>query len=295
MPLLLRWVGSSPTAARSSRTISSGRSRDRTTTGPASSMRPFAAGRKASLFRHWKRSPTDGWILNVDDTQRALEQWARWKRRHFTGIVIGVTGSVGKTTTRQMIHTVLQSRLKGTASPRNYNNQWGVPLSMLTHRTATRLCRAGVGRQPRRRDRHAGRVVRAQGGRDHADWRRPSRRIRQSPGRGRGQGRVAGRIARQRTCRAGRRFVAAGLVVALCGADHLDRQRAAVRPARGEYRVPAGPLGIPRRLRRRPRPPAGTGTRSRQQHGRQHRAVFRFRSGAAIMSTPRWPPWPWAA
>ena len=56
----------------------------------------------------------------------------RWKRRRFTGIVVGVTGSVGKTTARQMIHTVLQSRLKGTASPRNYNNQLGVPLSMLT-------------------------------------------------------------------------------------------------------------------------------------------------------------------
>jgi UDP-N-acetylmuramoyl-tripeptide--D-alanyl-D-alanine ligase len=75
--------------------------------------------------------PEDGWILKVDDTQRALEQWARWKRRHFTGIVIAVTGSVGKTTTRQMIHCVLQGRLKGTASPRNYNNQWGLPLSML--------------------------------------------------------------------------------------------------------------------------------------------------------------------
>jgi UDP-N-acetylmuramoyl-tripeptide--D-alanyl-D-alanine ligase len=75
--------------------------------------------------------PDEGWILNVDDTQRALEQWARWKRRRFTGIVIAVTGSVGKTTTRQMIHTVLQSRLQGTASQRNYNNQWGVPLSML--------------------------------------------------------------------------------------------------------------------------------------------------------------------
>ncbi len=76
--------------------------------------------------------PADGWILNVDDTQRALEQWARWKRRRFTGIVIGVTGSVGKTTARQMIHTVLQGRLKGTASPRNYHHPWAVPLSMLT-------------------------------------------------------------------------------------------------------------------------------------------------------------------
>ena len=41
-----------------------------------------------------------------------------------------MTGSVGKTTTRQMIHTVLQSRLTGTASPGNFNNHLGVPLSM---------------------------------------------------------------------------------------------------------------------------------------------------------------------
>ena len=44
--------------------------------------------------------------------------------------MIAVTGSAGKTTTRQMIHTVLQSRLRGTASPRNFNNLYGVPLSM---------------------------------------------------------------------------------------------------------------------------------------------------------------------
>jgi UDP-N-acetylmuramoyl-tripeptide--D-alanyl-D-alanine ligase len=92
----------------------------------------FRRGAQGAVVTPLETMPGHGWVLNVDDTQRALEQWARWKRRHFTGIVIGVTGSVGKTTTRQMIHTVLQSRLKGTASPRNYNNQWGVPLSMLT-------------------------------------------------------------------------------------------------------------------------------------------------------------------
>ena len=74
--------------------------------------------------------PNDGWALQVDDTQRALVQWAKWKRRHFTGAVIGVTGSAGKTTARQMIHTVLQRRLKGTSSPRGYNNHWSMPLCL---------------------------------------------------------------------------------------------------------------------------------------------------------------------
>ncbi len=74
--------------------------------------------------------PANRWVLSVVDTYQALRQWAAWKRRHFTGTLIAVTGSVGKTTTRQMIHTVLQSRFTGTASPRNYNNHIGVPLSM---------------------------------------------------------------------------------------------------------------------------------------------------------------------
>jgi UDP-N-acetylmuramoyl-tripeptide--D-alanyl-D-alanine ligase len=45
--------------------------------------------------------------------------------------VIAVTGSVGKTTARNMIHAVLGSKQCGTASPKNFNNQFGVPLSML--------------------------------------------------------------------------------------------------------------------------------------------------------------------
>jgi UDP-N-acetylmuramoyl-tripeptide--D-alanyl-D-alanine ligase len=75
--------------------------------------------------------PAGRWAIEVDDSQQALLQWAAWKRRQFTGTVVAVTGSVGKTTTRQMIHTILKSRLAGTASPRNYNNHLGVPLSML--------------------------------------------------------------------------------------------------------------------------------------------------------------------
>ncbi len=95
-----------------------------------SSTRPFAAARGAVASRV-ESIPENCWVLRVDDAHQALARWARWKRRKFTGIVIGVTSSVGKTTTAQMIHTVLQSRLKGTASPRNNGNRLGVPLSLL--------------------------------------------------------------------------------------------------------------------------------------------------------------------
>jgi len=74
--------------------------------------------------------PAGCWAVRVDDTHRALNDWARYRRGCCDGTVVAVTGSVGKTTTRQMIHAVLQSRLRGTASPRNFNNHYGVPLSM---------------------------------------------------------------------------------------------------------------------------------------------------------------------
>lgn len=75
--------------------------------------------------------PADRWAIAVDDSLKALWQWAAWKRRRFNGTLIAVTGSVGKTTTREMIHKVLGRKMAGTASPRNYNNHVGVPLSML--------------------------------------------------------------------------------------------------------------------------------------------------------------------
>jgi len=74
--------------------------------------------------------PPGRWALVVDNTMAALRCWAEQCRAEFNGVVIGVTGSVGKTTTRQMIHAILGSRWRGSASPRNFNNHIGVPLSM---------------------------------------------------------------------------------------------------------------------------------------------------------------------
>jgi UDP-N-acetylmuramoyl-tripeptide--D-alanyl-D-alanine ligase len=83
----------------------------------------------AVIAKDFSGLPT-GWILRVADTLQALDAWARWRRQQFAGTVIGVTGSAGKTTTREMIHAVLQTKLKGAASPKNFNNHLGVPLSM---------------------------------------------------------------------------------------------------------------------------------------------------------------------
>ena len=91
----------------------------------------FARGASGMVASEPIEPSSTGWTLAVPTPLESLWQWARWKRGRFDKTVIGVTGSVGKTTTRQMIHTVLGTRLTGTASPQNYNNHVGVPLSLL--------------------------------------------------------------------------------------------------------------------------------------------------------------------
>ncbi|MBW3540346.1 MAG: UDP-N-acetylmuramoyl-tripeptide--D-alanyl-D-alanine ligase [Planctomycetes bacterium] len=72
-----------------------------------------------------------GPIIVVKDTHAALGSLARWYRHRSDALVIGVTGSVGKTTTREMIHAALSARFTGIRSPHNYNNHFGVPLTVL--------------------------------------------------------------------------------------------------------------------------------------------------------------------
>jgi UDP-N-acetylmuramoyl-tripeptide--D-alanyl-D-alanine ligase len=79
----------------------------------------------------WLGLQPGAWLLEVEDTYRALVQWATWKRERFTGTLVAVSGGVGSSTARRMIHAVLGSRLAGTACPRNVNNRLGVPLGTL--------------------------------------------------------------------------------------------------------------------------------------------------------------------
>ncbi len=67
----------------------------------------------------------------VEDTKRALQIIANWHRNNCEALVIGITGSVGKTTTRHMLYQMLSGKYTGCESPQNYNNGIGVPLSLL--------------------------------------------------------------------------------------------------------------------------------------------------------------------
>ncbi|MCE5302116.1 MAG: UDP-N-acetylmuramoyl-tripeptide--D-alanyl-D-alanine ligase [Planctomycetaceae bacterium] len=90
----------------------------------------FRRGASGAVVGDERPMPEEHWTLQVSDAQQALETWAQWRRRRSAAAVVAVTGSAGKTTARQMIHAVLGSRLRGTASPANFNNCVGVPLSM---------------------------------------------------------------------------------------------------------------------------------------------------------------------
>jgi UDP-N-acetylmuramoyl-tripeptide--D-alanyl-D-alanine ligase len=74
---------------------------------------------------------TDRCIIRVANSTAALQSLGRWNRQQSDALVVGVTGSVGKTTTRQMITCVLASRFSGVQSQGNQNNELGVPLSLL--------------------------------------------------------------------------------------------------------------------------------------------------------------------
>lgn len=74
--------------------------------------------------------PKDFPVIRVKDTLFALGELARFKRAEHKVKVIGITGSYGKTTTKEMIGLVLSEKYKVLVSPGNYNNLVGVPLSL---------------------------------------------------------------------------------------------------------------------------------------------------------------------
>jgi UDP-N-acetylmuramoyl-tripeptide--D-alanyl-D-alanine ligase len=81
-----------------------------------------------------------GKLLAVDDTLASLQQLARGVRRSWAGCLAGVTGSVGKTTTKEILAALLAARFRVLKSEGNLNNEYGLPLALLrleeTHEAA---------------------------------------------------------------------------------------------------------------------------------------------------------------
>lgn len=70
--------------------------------------------------------------LEVEDPQRALEDMARGYRQTLGGLVVGVTGSAGKTTVKDLLACMLMQRGKTCRTRGNWNNHIGLPLSVLS-------------------------------------------------------------------------------------------------------------------------------------------------------------------
>ncbi|MEE1077501.1 MAG: UDP-N-acetylmuramoyl-tripeptide--D-alanyl-D-alanine ligase [Agathobacter sp.] len=89
----------------------------------------FEKGAIAVISEHALAKPAGPYIL-VDSTLQAMKDLAVWYRENLTCKIVGVTGSVGKTSTKEMIASVLKQKYKVLKTTGNYNNQIGLPLTM---------------------------------------------------------------------------------------------------------------------------------------------------------------------
>ncbi len=89
------------------------------------------AGAVAAIVE--SQQPVDIPQLLVDDSEQALGRLAKFYRRTLDDYVIGITGSCGKTTVKEMLATVLAEKFETRKSPGNYNNQLGLPLTLLNY------------------------------------------------------------------------------------------------------------------------------------------------------------------
>jgi UDP-N-acetylmuramoyl-tripeptide--D-alanyl-D-alanine ligase len=88
--------------------------------------------------------------VRVDDTLDALLDLGRLARRHLGDRVVGITGSVGKTSTKDLLAAVLGTTWRTTANKASFNNEMGVPLTLLdapdgTEAVITEMGARGVG------------------------------------------------------------------------------------------------------------------------------------------------------
>jgi UDP-N-acetylmuramoyl-tripeptide--D-alanyl-D-alanine ligase len=90
------------------------------------------AGAGLAVIARARRSQfaADAPLLIVDDVLEGLRNLARAARARFKGQVIAVTGSVGKTSTKEALRLALSADGETHASAASYNNHWGVPLSL---------------------------------------------------------------------------------------------------------------------------------------------------------------------
>lgn len=87
----------------------------------------------------------DAPLLIVPDVLRALEDLGRAARARTKARVVGITGSVGKTSTKEMLRAILGGQGRVHAAEASYNNHWGVPLTLARMPEATEFAVIEIG------------------------------------------------------------------------------------------------------------------------------------------------------
>jgi UDP-N-acetylmuramoyl-tripeptide--D-alanyl-D-alanine ligase len=91
----------------------------------------LAAGAPAYLSSAEPDPAWDGTAILVADTAAALMDLAAWARRQLEVPVVGVTGSVGKTTTKDLVAAAIGATRRVAANERSFNNEQGLPVTIL--------------------------------------------------------------------------------------------------------------------------------------------------------------------
>ncbi|MDY5774827.1 MAG: Mur ligase domain-containing protein, partial [Lachnospiraceae bacterium] len=88
----------------------------------------FEQGAAAVLSEHKLENPQGPYIL-VESTEKALKDIAAFYRSSLDIKVVGITGSVGKTSTKEMIASILETKYRVLKTAGNFNNEIGLPLT----------------------------------------------------------------------------------------------------------------------------------------------------------------------
>ena len=92
----------------------------------------LASGAVVAIVESWEgKPPANTAVIVVPNTLRALQRLACWWRKQLNLSVVGITGSNGKTSTKDFTAAVLSQRFKVSATLGNLNNHIGVPLTVL--------------------------------------------------------------------------------------------------------------------------------------------------------------------
>ncbi len=113
----------------------------------------LARGAAGAMVHRTDGLPDDAPLLVVGDTLAGLHALGQAGRARFKGKMLAVTGSVGKTTTKEMLRAALSAFGPTHAAEASYNNHWGVPLTLARLPPDAAFCVAEIGMN------HAGEIA----------------------------------------------------------------------------------------------------------------------------------------